>query len=126
MIRRNYDHNSPMVIPKNLWDYLTLSELNTNIDRDSAMVELFQRCPECRKRFHEKVHGEFIEYYFENDLNQLLEIEYKREKVRDINKKAKERKKAKEVIKFPKLYPINMETIPIEFFDAHDTSDFVI
>lgn len=54
MLRRGYNHKSPLEIPDGLFDYLTEEQVNWKIDRKKAESDLLSRCEECRKRSEEK------------------------------------------------------------------------
>jgi len=52
MIRRGYNHNSPMPANECLCVLdLTIEQQYWEIDRKKALKDLLSRCPECQKRF---------------------------------------------------------------------------
>lgn len=53
MIRRGMNHMSPMDVQPSL-SYLIDSDRTHKIDREAALAELHNRCPECRERFNKR------------------------------------------------------------------------
>ena len=52
MERRGYKHNSPLTeIDAAIVLYLKPNRLNWKIDKEEALQDLLNRCPECRKNF---------------------------------------------------------------------------
>lgn len=55
MIKRGYKHISELSMPRAVWTNLSFEERWTTIDRKSALAELVDRCPECRRRYEESL-----------------------------------------------------------------------
>lgn len=51
MLNRKYNHKSPLIIPKDLLSYLSVSDINNIIDRKKSLMDLIQRCPTCFKLY---------------------------------------------------------------------------
>lgn len=51
MIRRGYNHQSPMEDCAPCFDNLNLEQQYTIIDHNKALRDLLDRCPECRQRW---------------------------------------------------------------------------
>jgi hypothetical protein len=53
MLRRGYNHKSPLEIPDDLFDYLADYQIFWTIDREKAIGDLLTRCGECLLRYRE-------------------------------------------------------------------------
>ncbi|MCF7927053.1 MAG: pyrimidine dimer DNA glycosylase/endonuclease V [Candidatus Izimaplasma sp.] len=50
MLRRNYNHNSPLDSLPDL-SYLTYEEINVTVDRQKSLDMLLERCDKCRENY---------------------------------------------------------------------------